>query len=491
MVMVLRLMAKMRMLSILLYLFNYSGLESKMPKKGAVFFLLLALGVAGPAYAQWKEILLPFSDTTRFKVQFVDEMHGWVSSYRGSILRTTDGGATWQNLVSPHPNKISHISFSSPDYGILWAYEKNYLGQDKLYNTVDGGLTWKVTMPFDTMYVSANPDYGYWWHEFAIHTTAPNYIAILGARLYYIGGAQEQERLYMSTSDGGHTWLTRAIDYYIRGTEPISLPLDTATWAVLDSDPGSIPDITPLCGFRVSTDRGASWNFTRVWVDTPMVGAEFTDAKHGIIFHAYRPNDPFYHDKSGISITSDGGETWNYWKLYNQGFSGLVMNDTTVYYIVAEHGYEMNRPMYGRLLRAIYPPLEWPRSIEILPYDCYSISKVGDKIYALSIEGRLFVIDNTLVSVRDEVMDSSAPLDYDIYPNPSWGVIRVIPKYVKPFNGTIGIFNSIGEKLLGKSIAKEDREPIFLDLRRFRSGCYFVVIQGRGRSSLKPFVILK
>ena len=40
--------------------------------------LLLILASRFTLFSQHREIFLPFPDTTRFKAQFVDEMHGYV-----------------------------------------------------------------------------------------------------------------------------------------------------------------------------------------------------------------------------------------------------------------------------------------------------------------------------------------------------------------------------------------------------------------------------
>ena len=110
----------------------------------------LLLSFASALHAQYREIPLPFSDTTRFKVQFVDEMHGWVSSYRGSILQTTDGGQAWKEHRFIQDTLIHDIVFVDKQSGWIVVRDCYHVLQcfkQKLYRTTDGGATWE-TRPF-------------------------------------------------------------------------------------------------------------------------------------------------------------------------------------------------------------------------------------------------------------------------------------------------------------------------------------------------------
>ena len=83
-------------------------------------------------------------------VHFVDEMFGWIAGgyevpyvgrSRAVILRTKDGGVTWEaveNLVIP---RITRIKFTDPING--WAIgQTGNLFQDGIFYTSDGGQSW-------------------------------------------------------------------------------------------------------------------------------------------------------------------------------------------------------------------------------------------------------------------------------------------------------------------------------------------------------------
>ncbi|MDK9701371.1 MAG: YCF48-related protein [bacterium] len=82
------------------------------------------------------------------KVCFLDQLHGWAISIRGTILRTTDGGTTWNTqwtVYENSPNVLSDICFSDSLHGwIVGGYEEYESGIDySVYlTTTDGGNTW-------------------------------------------------------------------------------------------------------------------------------------------------------------------------------------------------------------------------------------------------------------------------------------------------------------------------------------------------------------
>ena len=70
-------------------------------------------------------------------MDFVDANHGWVVTVGGLGYRTTDGGATWQQMILPNqgfsPN-ISKIDFINENVG--WAVGWHGYAA----HTTDGGM---------------------------------------------------------------------------------------------------------------------------------------------------------------------------------------------------------------------------------------------------------------------------------------------------------------------------------------------------------------
>lgn len=87
------------------------------------------------------------------EIFFTDPDHGWIirSSFGSTetvVLRTTDGGHSWQISAFPDSNKLSSIYFSSPSKGwLMTKWDASATKESKaLYATKDGGATWNLMM---------------------------------------------------------------------------------------------------------------------------------------------------------------------------------------------------------------------------------------------------------------------------------------------------------------------------------------------------------
>lgn len=83
-------------------------------------------------------------------IYFVDRMHGWIvrEGMGGTdtiVLRTNNGGVSWSLSSLSKTDKVTAISFVSPEKGwVLTTLDTGIGKQDKnLYRTQDGGTTWE------------------------------------------------------------------------------------------------------------------------------------------------------------------------------------------------------------------------------------------------------------------------------------------------------------------------------------------------------------
>jgi photosystem II stability/assembly factor-like uncharacterized protein len=97
--------------------------------------------------ASWRERSIDASDAgggqpyAAAQVHFADASHGWLlgrlatgsAVSAGAILRTADGGETWERL--PAPPVAGRIVFASADRGFMTGAPVN----ERLYRTLDGG----------------------------------------------------------------------------------------------------------------------------------------------------------------------------------------------------------------------------------------------------------------------------------------------------------------------------------------------------------------
>jgi len=64
----------------------------------------------------------------------IDTLYGWLAGSDGNARRTTDGGRTWQTLLTK--TNLAAVHFANRNFG--WVAQQNY----NIWRTTDGGTTW-------------------------------------------------------------------------------------------------------------------------------------------------------------------------------------------------------------------------------------------------------------------------------------------------------------------------------------------------------------
>ncbi len=85
---------------------------------------------------QWSDIYLGDLDEWINNLYFLDNTYGWAVGSHGLVVRTTDGGASWENLPGMSGPSIFDVHFTTPDSG--WVV--NAAGGIRF--TSDSGYTW-------------------------------------------------------------------------------------------------------------------------------------------------------------------------------------------------------------------------------------------------------------------------------------------------------------------------------------------------------------
>lgn len=160
-------------------------------------------------------------------VHFVDHRHGWIGGDRGTFLRTSDGGTTWEarttglGEVSPGTGQVADLAFADPERGcmVLRQTPRSSL----VLVTRDGGRTWS-------------------WND---RGGNPRTVLANGDGCWFVGGGEVRVVSWKDPKDP-ITELSRADE---RSIHAVSIsPGNTSLWAV--GDDGMILRSTP----------GGSWS---------------------------------------------------------------------------------------------------------------------------------------------------------------------------------------------------------------------------------------
>ena len=238
-------------------------------------------------------------------VSAVSEQVAWASGAGSTVLRTVDGGATWQKL-SVTTDALDFRDVDAIDAKTAYILSIGNGPASRIYKTSDGGATWQLQFKNDDP--KAFLDAMSFWD--ADHGIA-------------FGDSVDLHFYILITNDGGHTWSR---------VPPTSLPPAQANEGAFAASGTNIAvygkshawiGTGAAAKSRVlrTIDGGHTWQAA----DTPLASGPsagifsiaFRDAHHGIIAGGdYRKEQEAVDN---VAVTSDGGATWRLVK----GLSGF------------------------------------------------------------------------------------------------------------------------------------------------------------------------
>jgi photosystem II stability/assembly factor-like uncharacterized protein len=196
------------------------------------------------------------------------------------VLKSTDGGQTWQNINNGLKNLYVGTLFmhpENPDILLAGTGNNQYHEQSGVYFTSDGGMTWQQTLVgrggISVEFSSLDPNIAY---------------------------AGDTDGIFRSI-DGGWTWEQMDSEEQGWGTLGVlaGFPID---FQVDPRDPNRIFANNYGGGNFLSEDGGATWT---------VASTGYTGAQVRAI--AVDPNDParvYVAARSGIFVSQDGGNNW-------------------------------------------------------------------------------------------------------------------------------------------------------------------------------------
>ena len=240
-----------------------------------------------------------FTTDPFYAVHFHDDTHGWVIGNNNGAYRTIDGGESWQQMLDIEGGSWREVVSFSPTSLVIGA-------NGALSASTDGGITWEVR--------SGYPDcpvvYGMDFQNESIGL-------ISGDQVGPGGGDQGIYR----TTDGGRTW-TKVLDN--SSNDPVFMDGDRVIAQVFDEVAGII-----ISTVFYSDDAGLTWNPTGVFFgdESPDVDMERINATMAAAISS----------QGAIWLSTDGGFSW----FKTQDAVGTLPYSWKLHFADESHGYAM------------------------------------------------------------------------------------------------------------------------------------------------------
>jgi photosystem II stability/assembly factor-like uncharacterized protein len=218
----------------------------------------------------------------------------WASGAGGTVLRTTDGGRTWQRRPVPGAESLDFRDVDALGDSTAVILSIGPGEASRIYRTEDGGASW------DERFRNTDPKAFFDAVAFGDATHGVAFSDSVGGRF-----------VIRTTADGGRTWMAVPPERL-----PPALPEEGAfaasgtNVAMLGAD--RIWIATSKSRVLRSTDGGRSWSVH----DTPVATGQatgifsiaFRDASNGIVVGGnYEQED---EARDNVAVTDDGGRTW-------------------------------------------------------------------------------------------------------------------------------------------------------------------------------------
>ena len=255
-----------------------------------IIAIVTALALAAAAWTDQ-----PSGVTARLRgVSAVSDRVAWASGNGGTVLRTSDAGATWQSSKVPGAEKLDFRDVDAVSEQIAYVLSIGSGESSRIYKTIDSGRTW--TLQF------TNTDPKAFFDAMAF-SDADHGVAFSDS----VGG----QLVILRTDNGGRVWTRVPADSLPPALENEGAFAASGTnVAVYGRDQVWIGTSTS----RVlrSIDGGRTWTAAATPLATGssagIFSIAFRDADHGIVVGGdYRKENEAVDN---AAITNDGGRTW-------------------------------------------------------------------------------------------------------------------------------------------------------------------------------------
>lgn len=276
--------------------FSAFGYDDVLIMGRAFLFFAIPLLAAAPAWT-----ILVSGVTARLRgVSAVNERVAWASGANGVIVRTADGGTTWQRLTVPGTERLDFRDVDAVDERTAYVLSIGPGEASRIYKTRDAGVTWELQ--FKNTDPKAFYDAMTFWDA---------------SRGIAVSDSVDGKFVILLTADGGATWKRQDV----AGALPEEGAFAASGTNIAVHGKQNVWIGTGAGRVLRSTDGGKSWQIASTGLATSasagIFSVAFRDARHGIVAGGDYKVEGGAVDNA--AITDDGGRTWKLVK----GLGGL------------------------------------------------------------------------------------------------------------------------------------------------------------------------
>jgi photosystem II stability/assembly factor-like uncharacterized protein len=311
-------------------------------RRTAVLTLVLAFALPAAAAAdhrtpQW--VPVPTGSDQQYRgLDAVDKRVAWVGGSAGEVLRTTDGGATWQDVSPPGSAGLLFRDVEAQSAHRASVLSIGTGDASRIYTTIDGGRNWRLAFvnddpnafydcmdffaggrrglalsdPVDGKFrIAATDDWGRSWHvlpndgmppavagEFAFAASG-TCLVTSGGRDAWFGSGGGASRAFHSR-DGGLTWtVTAALIPAAEAGGVFSLAFRNPREGVMVGGDFTAPENgADASGF--TRDGGSSWS----------AGGDLAGYRSGVDWVTFARATLIAVGPTGSDVSYDGARSW-------------------------------------------------------------------------------------------------------------------------------------------------------------------------------------
>ena len=229
-------------------------------------------------------------------IWFVDPLNGHFVTNDGSVLSTTDGGATWARQTLPPPSAVPAARRPDGDFPPTWQFHAvHFVDRDHGWAVGPEGMILATTDAGRTWTYQGNQTFG---ALSAVKFTDREH----GQAVGYLGQrADKAVFVTVATVDGGRTWEPRSAPEFRRRLRSDNF---ASVWFI-DAQRGHV--VGNQGRVALTRDGGRTWRLQRGGQAEELNGVAFADARRGVATGVV-PFEGF--PRSVILATADGGENW-------------------------------------------------------------------------------------------------------------------------------------------------------------------------------------